>query len=68
MALHRELKALGYDGGHSVLMSYVSPRRPRRQPDATMSFETAPGEQAQVDWAAWPTWTRTDASTASGCS
>ena len=48
--LHRELKALGYDGGYSILKSYVSPRRRRRQPDATMRFEAAPGEQAQVDW------------------
>ena len=50
VVLHRELKALGYDGGYSMLKSYVSPRRRRRQPDATMRFETAPGEQAQVDW------------------
>ena len=28
----------------------MSPKRRRRQPDATMRFETAPGEQAQVDW------------------
>ena len=50
VVLHRELKALGYDGGYSILKSYVSPRRRRRQADATMRFETAPGEQAQVDW------------------
>ena len=50
VVLHRELKALGYNGGYSILKSYVSPRRRRRQPDATMRFETAPGEQAQVDW------------------
>ena len=50
VVLHRELKALGYDGGYSILNSYVSPRRRRRQPDATMRFETAPGEQPQVDW------------------
>ena len=50
VVLHRELKALGYDGGYSILKSCVSPRRRRRQPEATMRFETAPGEQAQVDW------------------
>ena len=50
VVLHRELKALGYEGGYSILKSYVSPRRRRRQPDATMRFETTPGEQAQVDW------------------
>ena len=50
VVLHRELGAQGYDDGYSILKSYVSPRRRRRQPDATMRFETAPGEQAQVDW------------------
>ena len=47
---HRELRAQGYDGGYSILKSYVSPRRRRRHPEATMRFETAPEEQAQVDW------------------
>ena len=50
VVLHRELKGLGYEGGYSILKAYVSPRRRRRQPDATVRFETAPGEQAQVDW------------------
>ena len=50
VVLHRELRARGYDGGYSILKDYVSPRRRPRQPDATMRFETAPGEQAQVDW------------------
>ena len=67
VVLHRELRTLGYDGGYSILKSYVSPRRRRRQPDATMRFETAPGEQAQVDWGsmayldkAGQGWTRLD--------
>ena len=50
VVLHRELMARGYDGGYSILKGYVSPRRRKRQPEATMRFETAPGEQAQVDW------------------
>ncbi len=50
VVLHRELAARGYDGGYSILKGYVSPRRRKRQPEATMRFETAPGEQAQVDW------------------
>ena len=50
VVLHRELRARGYDGGYSILKAYVSPKRRPRQPDATMRFETAPGEQAQVDW------------------
>ena len=50
VVMHRELRSQGYDGGYSILKSYMSPRRRRRQPDATMRFETAPGGQAQVDW------------------
>ena len=49
VVLHRELRGRGYDGGYSILKAYVSPHR-RRQPRATMRFETEPGEQAQVDW------------------
>ena len=41
---------LGYEGGYSTLTEYLRPRRKGRQPEATMRFETAPGEQAQVDW------------------
>ena len=45
-----ELRALGYGGGYTILKDYVQPRRRRRQPRATVRFETGPGEQAQVDW------------------
>ena len=48
--LDREIRALGYAGSYSTLVQYVRPRRSRLQPEATMRFETAPGEQAQVDW------------------
>ena len=50
MVLHQGLAARAYDGGYSILKGYVSPRRQWRQPEATMRFETAPGEPAQVDW------------------
>ena len=50
VVLHRELKAMGYDGEYTTLKRYESPRRSRRQPGATVRFETAPREQAQVDW------------------
>ena len=50
VVLHRELCELGYDGDYSILKGYVSPRWQKRQPEATMRFETEPGEQAQVDW------------------
>ena len=49
--LLRELRALGYSGGYTILKDYVQPRRRRRQPQATtVRFDTGPGEQAQVDW------------------
>ena len=50
VVLLRELRALGYSGGYTILKDYVQPRRRRRQPQATVRFETGPGEQAQVDW------------------
>ena len=50
VVLVRELRALGYDGSYTTVVEYVRPHRRRRQPDATVRFETAPGEQAQVDW------------------
>ena len=50
VVLHREVCALGYTGSYSTVVQYVRPRWRQRQPEATMRFETAPGEQAQVDW------------------
>ena len=50
VVLHREVCALGYKGSYSTVVQYVRPRRRQRQPEATMRFETAPGEQAQIDW------------------
>ena len=48
--LLRKLRALGYQSACSTLTEYLRPRRRESQPEATMRFETAPGEQAQVDW------------------
>ena len=48
--LQRELQARGYEGSYTILSEYVRPRRRGRQPEATVRFETEPGEQAQVDW------------------
>ncbi|MCL6564062.1 MAG: IS21 family transposase [Firmicutes bacterium] len=50
MVLVRELRARGYTGSVSLLRAFVHPHRRRRVPAATRRFETAPGEQAQVDW------------------
>ena len=46
--LDREVRAPGRQGGCSTVVQHVRPRRRHRQP------ETAPGEQAQVDWASLP--------------
>jgi hypothetical protein len=45
----REIRALGYAGGYSVLKEYVRliRRRPRRRPH--LRFETEKGKQGQVD-------------------
>ena len=50
VVLLRELRARGYAGSYTILSEYVRPRRRSRQPQATVRFETEPGEQAQVDW------------------
>lgn len=44
LGAHRELVALSYDGGYSILKGYASPGRRKRQPEAPMRFETPPVE------------------------
>ena len=68
VVLLRELRARGYQGSYTILIEYVRPRRQGRQPKATVRFETAPGEQAQVDWGSLRTSARTDGNIASGYS
>jgi len=53
--LYRELKAQGYEGSYPSLVRYLRPwRQEHRSEASTVRFETAPGEQAQVDWgSAW---------------
>lgn len=48
--LYAEIKRLGYAGGRTLVKDFVQTRRPQRPPVATVRFETAPGEQGQVDW------------------
>jgi len=45
-----ELRAQGYQGGKSLVKDFVQPYREARRQEATVRFETLPGEQAQVDW------------------
>ena len=68
VGLLRELRALGYQGSYTILAEYVRPRRRGHQPEATMRFETAPGEQAQVDWGSLAYIGEDGKSAASGCS
>lgn len=48
--LYREIQQQGYSGGLTQVILYVQPFRPPRQEQATVRFETEPGQQAQVDW------------------
>jgi transposase len=52
VVLLRELRARGYTGKYTVLKDFVQPlrQRPPAAAVATMRYETAPGEQAQVDF------------------
>jgi len=50
VVLLRELRAQGYTGGYTILKDFVQPLRTRRASQVTVRFETAPGEQAQVDF------------------
>ena len=65
--LDREIRALGYQGQLFDGGAMLRPRRRCRQPEATMRFETAPGEQAQVDWGSLSYIGADGRNAASGC-
>jgi transposase len=48
-----ELKRNGYDGGYSILRERVGRLRKTPAKPLTVRFETAPGVQAQMDWATY---------------
>ena len=48
--LLRELRGRSYAGGYTLLKDWLKPRRSAAGGVAVRRFETAPGEQAQVDW------------------
>ena len=48
--LYTEIKARGYTGSETRVRAWVQPLREARRAQATVRFETEPGEQAQVDW------------------
>src|SRR5271168_2398773 len=49
--LLRELRALGYPGGYSILKDHLATLRPVAKPEPLIRFETDPGRQMQVDFA-----------------
>ncbi|MGH7171154.1 MAG: IS21 family transposase [Gemmataceae bacterium] len=49
--LLEELRALGYQGGYTVLRQRVKELRCQTSAPLVQRFETAPGIQAQMDWA-----------------
>ena len=58
VVLLRELKLLGYTGGYPAVQRFVKPLRDafRRDAEATLRFETAPGLQGQVDRGSINVW------------
>ena len=48
--LLRELRERGYEGQYSILTDFLRPLRNEARSVAVRRFETAAGQQAQVDW------------------
>lgn len=49
--LFDEVRERGYAGGYTMVKAYVATLKPAIEPEPVVRFETAPGEQMQVDWA-----------------
>ena len=49
--LQRELRALGYTGGVSILKDHLTTLKPVARPEPLIRFETEPGRQMQADFA-----------------
>jgi transposase len=48
--LWREIRDKGFDGSERTVRNFVATLRPVRLPDPLVRFETAAGNQMQVDW------------------
>jgi transposase len=48
--LYGEILTQGYPGKESKVREFVHERRPEKESMGSVRFETAPGEQGQVDW------------------
>jgi transposase len=51
--LFDEISALGYSGGLTSVRDYLRTLKPAAKADPVVRFETAPGQQMQVDWGAF---------------
>lgn len=51
VVLLEEIQTQGYEGKSTILREFVKPYRAAPKKQATVRYETAPGRQAQVDWA-----------------
>jgi len=49
-SLLKEIQGKGYDGGLTILRSFVRPLKAELIQRVTERFETRPGRQAQIDW------------------
>lgn len=48
--LHREVVAMGFDGTARTVQRFVAALYPEQPAEPVMRYETAPGQQAQMDW------------------
>ena len=56
VVLHRELRERGFTGSEIIVRRAVRPWRLAATPAATVRYESAPGEQAQVDFGQQRVW------------